>query len=61
MSLLLFIDMWSSGDSHGSCVFSPLVNTMKDTELFERTVANLEPREEETSLVARPWRTVNPI
>ncbi|KAL4904497.1 hypothetical protein BDW74DRAFT_25448 [Aspergillus multicolor] len=50
-----------SGQESIRCVISPLANTVNDIDLFQRTLLDLEPWEEETSLVPMPWREVDPM
>ncbi|TDZ41089.1 putative amidase [Colletotrichum trifolii] len=38
------------------CVLSPLANTVADLDLFQRTIIDQEPWEEETSLIPLPWK-----
>ncbi|RDW59861.1 fatty-acid amide hydrolase [Coleophoma cylindrospora] len=51
-----------AGDGQESikCVIGPLSNSLSDIELFQSTVLDQEPWDEETSLVPLPWKEVTP-
>ncbi len=51
-----------AGDGQESirCVISPLANCVADMALFQKTILDQEPWDEETSLVPLPWKTVAP-
>lgn len=50
------------GDGQESirCVIGPLANSVSDLTLFQKSVIDQEPWEEETSLVPLPWKEVAP-
>ncbi|TLD21057.1 hypothetical protein PspLS_09252 [Pyricularia sp. CBS 133598] len=43
------------------CVASPLANSIRDLELFERAILEQEPWDLETSLMPIPWKKAEPI
>lgn len=50
------------GDGQESirCVIGPLANSVADLNLFQRSVIDQQPWEEETSLVPLPWKSLPP-
>lgn len=50
------------GDGQESirCVIGPLANSVRDLVLFQRSVLDQAPWEEETALVPLPWKEVAP-
>lgn len=50
------------GDGQESirCVIGPLANSVSDLNLFQKSVIDQEPWEEETALVPLPWKDVPP-
>ena len=42
------------------CTLGPITNSLRDVDLFMRTVLGGKPWEEETSLVPLPWKEVSP-
>ncbi|KAF6811379.1 fatty-acid amide hydrolase [Colletotrichum musicola] len=42
------------------CILGPLANSVSDINLFQKTVLDQEPWEEETSLVPLPWKSIEP-
>ncbi|KAF6835323.1 fatty-acid amide hydrolase [Colletotrichum plurivorum] len=42
------------------CILGPLANSVSDINLFQKTVLDQEPWEEETSLVSLPWKSIQP-
>ncbi|OQU99866.1 hypothetical protein CLAIMM_05439 [Cladophialophora immunda] len=55
--------VYLAGDGQESirCVISPLANSLADIALFQKSVLDQEPWEEETSLIPLPWKSVKPL
>ncbi|TVY81435.1 putative amidase [Lachnellula suecica] len=51
------VSLAGEGQESIRCTLGPLTNSLRDIDLFQKSVLDQEPWEEETSLVPIPWRT----
>lgn len=50
-----------SGQESIRAVISPLANSAEDIDLFQQALLDMEPWEEEVSLVPMPWKRIEPL